>query len=353
MGRPAGKRKQAASATKGGKASKPSPSKPSRPPVDESSPSKARAPRRCNVCPDRPLKSECACSSRGKKKEGPAPPYPVPSPVPPPPVTPVAQRHVPQVALLPSTPTRSSTTPGTFALPPTTPALRTTPAGQSQPVTPVPESPPEQEGSSTPSTPAPDETQADPTTTPQQKRVHPSDTNAVYGHVNGAARGTTVISMARVRAMKAPYTTRATATHGFDYLSRDLISRCEALADRTSGWLYIAMQHPGSKLPFLHYTSRKLRREAAAEMNTIHKEVGDMMKLVKRGDRAQDLNIERATMQAEKMVQEATDMATKSEQAAKAAQEENARLLAELAARDHQIAIRDRLLARRGPHAVE
>ncbi|KAF6749098.1 hypothetical protein DFP72DRAFT_797934, partial [Ephemerocybe angulata] len=174
-----------------------------------------------------------------------------------------------------------------------------------------------------------------PSTPTTNRRVYPSNTNPIYGFVKGVARGSVPYDLARTRAMKSPYSTRRDATRGYDVQTRDILTRCEALADRTSSWVYLAMQHPGSKTPFLSFASRKLRREVPEELVKIHKDVGAMMVLVKHSDRAQQLDVERMQLEATEKVVAAQDVAASALEEARVAREEIERMRAELALRDH------------------
>lgn len=53
------------------------------------------------------------------------------------------------------------------------------------------------------------------------------------------------------------------------------------------------MQHPGAKMPFVHFASRKLCRDAPEELETLHKDVSRMMSTVTRAGRLQNLELER------------------------------------------------------------
>ncbi|KAJ3521135.1 hypothetical protein NMY22_g12436 [Coprinellus aureogranulatus] len=108
-------------------------------------------------------------------------------------------------------------------------------------------------------------------------RVYPSNRNPVHGFIEGLARGNEPISLARVRALKAVYEKNSDAVKAFDTLIRDLFTRCEDIANRTSCWLYIAVQHPSSRQAFAHYASPKFRREAGEDMGKIHEAVGRTM----------------------------------------------------------------------------
>jgi hypothetical protein len=46
--------------------------------------------------------------------------------------------------------------------------------------------------------------------------------------------------------------------------------QCEALSVETGCWLYIGAQHVTASMPFIHYASPRLRREALEDLNLIH-----------------------------------------------------------------------------------
>ncbi|RXW15218.1 hypothetical protein EST38_g10631 [Candolleomyces aberdarensis] len=240
-----------------------------------------RASRRCRQCPDRPLLSECQHRFRGRQAEAAAPsaddaPLPVPASVEQVPVPAPIEESLPaldQTAAL-----------AVPAMEPTQDLL--------------PPSPEDEEDLATIG-----EALTLATSNEKAKRAYPSDSNPFFGVIEGLGRGNEKTKMARVRELKHPYADQATANKRFDVLSRDLLTRAEALAHRTSGWVYVAVHHPSARTSFLHFTSRKLRKEAPEEVHKIHKEAGKMMSLVKRADRVQVINYERERADAqEKLV---------------------------------------------------
>lgn len=52
--------------------------------------------------------------------------------------------------------------------------------------------------------------------------------------------------------------------------------QAEHLSTRTRSWLYIAAQHPGSNLPFIHYASIKLRKRPKA-LARLHAVAGNVL----------------------------------------------------------------------------
>ncbi|KAH6905371.1 hypothetical protein BKA70DRAFT_1108112, partial [Coprinopsis sp. MPI-PUGE-AT-0042] len=87
----------------------------------------------------------------------------------------------------------------------------------------------------------------------------------------------------------------------------------ESFAVQTGCWLYFAVQHPDSKSPFVHYSSHKLRREGASDLQVIHQEVGRTMSALVRADRVSKVDIIRSQAAAEEKASEALYRATKAE----------------------------------------
>lgn len=46
---------------------------------------------------------------------------------------------------------------------------------------------------------------------------------------------------------------------------------------RTGSWVYIAVQHPAAKKPFVHFASAKLRREHPRGLARVHAEMTNVM----------------------------------------------------------------------------
>ncbi|RXW11581.1 hypothetical protein EST38_g14276 [Candolleomyces aberdarensis] len=147
--------------------------------------------------------------------------------------------------------------------------------------------------------------------------------------------------MARKRGLKMIPKTQRSASRIFNDASREILTRCEDLSNRTASWIYIAMHHPGASVPFLHFASRRIRKEAPDELAKIHQEVSSMMKLLKRADRTHSLEQEREKLEAHRMAAEAVKQAEEAnKQAAEAsdratrAELESERLRRELEARN-------------------
>ncbi|RXW22158.1 hypothetical protein EST38_g3692 [Candolleomyces aberdarensis] len=114
--------------------------------------------------------------------------------------------------------------------------------------------------------------------------VYPSDTRAIHGYIEGVGRGNEPAQMARVRPAKPLDRDQRKAMKHYDKWTRDLFTRCESISNSTGCWMYVAVQHPSSRTPFLHFASRKVRREAPEELRDIHQDVSRMMVLLKRAD---------------------------------------------------------------------
>ncbi|KAF6758697.1 hypothetical protein DFP72DRAFT_1064801 [Ephemerocybe angulata] len=265
--------------------------------------------RQCRICPDRPLKAHCACPKGGRRAKSKAIVEDSPKEIPgSPPSTPPPQRHAAVMAL-------------------------------NQP--PPPSTPPPA------STPPPESSPASTSSSPKKKRITPSAVNAVHGFVNGACRGSKPTEVPRTRAVEPPFVTRKEASRAFRAQTKDLLTRAESVADRSAAWVYIAMQQPGAKKPFVHFASRKIRREAPKELEQVHITVSGMMALLMRGDRAKDLETVREHMETEEKLKKAELAATEAERAAKAIADENAVLKAQIAEQRAQVAARDALLKSR------
>ncbi|KAJ2928979.1 hypothetical protein H1R20_g8116, partial [Candolleomyces eurysporus] len=312
-------------------------------------PSRKRNPQRCRRCPGQPLRSECAHGYRRTIPE--AEPSPAggtalapplvnaPAPI----VAPaelqagafpftyasLAQLHALAVAQgiqLPVQASSSSTLVSFGSLPqhmeptsiPLDPALLSTPQEIA--------STPPAASSSLPEVPSPDlclstddesddERQSAPPSSPspRKSRTYASNSNPVYGLIEGVGRGNTLFEMARVRPLKAVSVSRKSATRKFNRLARDIFTRAEDISNGTACWMYVAMHQPGSGHPFLHFASRRLRNEAAEELKKIHQEVGTTMTMLKRADRAQRLDHERERLVAERMASDAALRADKAE----------------------------------------
>ncbi|EAU89569.1 hypothetical protein CC1G_02458 [Coprinopsis cinerea okayama7 len=156
-------------------------------------------------------------------------------------------------------------------------------------------------------------------TTPKVKRTQPSGANAKWGTVEGAGRGNDVWEVYRVRKLKPPIKGQAEATRKLERWTIDLMSRAEAISTRTGCWLYLAIQHPASKTPFSHFTSRKLCNDAPEDVEVIHKEVRHTMNNLTRAHK-------RRLFESEKEIQAAKDEANAATQRAERAEDELCRL---------------------------
>ncbi|KAG2003593.1 hypothetical protein CC2G_004185 [Coprinopsis cinerea AmutBmut pab1-1] len=291
----------------------------------------ARKPRRCLKCPNRPLLS--SCEHRFRKRPTPATPpnddlqspasslaqgsaalapqTPGPLVVDRDPVLDVidpllieedmrngllsANGAAPAAVARPEIPVTPSSTP------PSTPSRSSASDGSTIAVMPPSPSP----------TPSP--------TKPKEKRTQPSGANAKWGTVEGAGRGNDVWDVYRVRKLKPPIRDQAEATRKLERWTIDLMSRAEAISTRTGCWLYLAIQHPASKTPFTHYTSRKLRNDAPEDVEVIHKEVHHTMNNLTRAHK-------RRLFEAEKEAQAAKEEASAATKRAERAEDELSRL---------------------------
>ncbi|KAF6742532.1 hypothetical protein DFP72DRAFT_1081836 [Ephemerocybe angulata] len=283
--------------------------------------SRQRAPQRCRKCPGRPLRSECAHSRAGREKLA------------------LDDRHDTEES---EEPQNAIPAPPPYEAPQPDPDTDHIMANDSDgaqveiPIDPVllaesfstPEPP---ENPSTPSTPVPSQASSV-SSSPQvpsrrTRRARASNVNPLYDVVRGVGRGSEELRMARVRPIKAPIRNQKAAVKYYDYAVKDLMCRAESIANATGCWLYVAMQHPSSRTPFTHYASRKLRREAEADLGSIHSDMNRMMSQLKRADREQFLDFVRSQERAQESVREAN---ARAEQAASEAE----RLKGELAARE-------------------
>jgi hypothetical protein len=107
--------------------------------------------------------------------------------------------------------------------------------------------------------------------------------------------------------------------------------QCESISSRTGCWLYLAIQHPNSRTPFTHFTSRKLRNEAPEQVVAIHELSSQMMAALTRADRRSKVEAEMAQVNAEKRAVEEGERAD-------AAERRVAMLEADLEARERILA---------------
>ncbi|EAU87320.2 hypothetical protein CC1G_02079 [Coprinopsis cinerea okayama7 len=124
------------------------------------------------------------------------------------------------------------------------------------------------------------------------KRIQPSGVNHFHGFVEGAGRGSEEYRVYRVRELKPPITDETKATKDLERWTIDLLSRCEAISTRSGCWLYMAIQHPAARTPFVHFMSRKLRRDAPEACKLIHREVRQTMNALTRAHRRGRVELE-------------------------------------------------------------
>ncbi|RXW13467.1 hypothetical protein EST38_g12387 [Candolleomyces aberdarensis] len=177
----------------------------------------------------------------------------------------------------------------------------------------------------------------------KKKRVYPSDSKPKEGYIDGVSCGDHPVDMARKQGLEPLPKTQRSASRLFNDTSREILTWCEDLANRSASWIYIAMHHPAATLPFTHFASRRIRKEAPEELAKIHQEVSSIMRLLKRTDRTHSLDNERETEEACRMAAEATKAQEASQQAQEASERaaraelETERLRRELAARNKVI----------------
>ncbi|RXW14433.1 hypothetical protein EST38_g11420 [Candolleomyces aberdarensis] len=164
------------------------------------------------------------------------------------------------------------------------------------------------------------------------KRLWPSDKAHPFGYIDGLARGSEPIEWARQRKKGGPIIKQEYVSKSWEYWAQELFTRAERMADAVSGWVYVAIQQPGSRGPFVHFASRRVRKEAPDELAAVHNQVARMMAILKRGDRAQNLDLIREN-------EKVKDQAESAEKRAFEAESELTRLRAELNARNHLLSM--------------
>ncbi|KAJ2919046.1 hypothetical protein MD484_g1310, partial [Candolleomyces efflorescens] len=155
----------------------------------------------------------------------------------------------------------------------------------------------------------------------KKKRVYPSDSNPTKGLIKGVGRGDHPVEMARKRGLKPIPLCQKSASRIFSDISREIMTRSEDLSNRTGSWIYVAMHHPGATLPFVHFASRRLRKEVPDELAKVHQEVSHMMKLLTRGSRTHSLDNVREKEEALRIAAEATRQAEEAVERARQADE--------------------------------
>ncbi|KAJ2911576.1 hypothetical protein MD484_g8837, partial [Candolleomyces efflorescens] len=170
------------------------------------------------------------------------------------------------------------------------------------------------------------------------KRRYPSNSKGPYGWIEGVGEGNEGAQMARTRELEEVFTEQKAATRHYRDKAKDVITRCESIATRSSCWLYVAMQHPSSTSNFYHFASRKLRMEAPDELNEIHKQVGRMMSTMKRAGKLQNIDFCRQQQQAEEQVKMAQIQVQEADERATVAELEADRLRKEVEAQRRLVA---------------
>ncbi|EAU86897.2 hypothetical protein CC1G_10788 [Coprinopsis cinerea okayama7 len=154
---------------------------------------------------------------------------------------------------------------------------------------------------------------AGPPTASSGTRKQPSGVNPLYGFVDGAGRGSEEYKIYRTRALEPAYEDQADATANLARWTTDLLTRVESISYRTGCWLYLAVHHPMSRTPFIHFVSKKLRRDAPTEVERLHKEVRQLMTTLTRAQKRSVVEAEIALQEAEARAEEASQRAARAE----------------------------------------
>ncbi|EAU92067.2 hypothetical protein CC1G_06054 [Coprinopsis cinerea okayama7 len=289
-------------------------------------PKPSRKPRQCQRCPGRPLLS--TCEHRYRKRSVPAASdntLPVVHPTNQGPLSTASQPQDPfmqvidPVLLREDQEVRAQASGGVISGAKMLPASATNALASSSPTAPPSPRAPSTTPPGSPSGMSPLTPRRFSTPPRVVKRTQPSGVNPKWGKVQGAGRGNDVWEVHRVRELKPPIKDQALATRKLERWTVDLISRAEAVSTRTGCWLYLAIQHPSSKTPFTHFTSRKLRNDAASDVELIHKQVRHTMNSLTRGHK-------RSMFEAEKELEVANAKASSATKRAERAEEELLRL---------------------------
>ncbi|KAH6917653.1 hypothetical protein BKA70DRAFT_1215856 [Coprinopsis sp. MPI-PUGE-AT-0042] len=152
------------------------------------------------------------------------------------------------------------------------------------------------------------------------KRIQPSNSNPIFGVVDGVGRGKRRVQLilerlaiARTRPLKKAIGDQRKATKSYHVLVNEMVTRCESLSSRTGCWLYFAVQHPDAKTPFVHFSSLKLRREASTDLKEIHAVVAKTMSNLVRADRVSKVDLLRSQAIVEEQATKALDRAAQAE----------------------------------------
>ncbi|KAJ6477492.1 hypothetical protein DFH09DRAFT_1108600 [Mycena vulgaris] len=117
-----------------------------------------------------------------------------------------------------------------------------------------------------------EDNQVTPSPTPTKIRDRPSKKTPIFGKVKGAYRGSKPLEIVRQRGSRALISDKIACTQRFTRKSRELIERCEDLAQETSCWLFFTAQHVNANEPFLHYSSPRLLRDGKSDIEDITNE---------------------------------------------------------------------------------
>ncbi|KAJ7849342.1 hypothetical protein B0H13DRAFT_1869607 [Mycena leptocephala] len=105
--------------------------------------------------------------------------------------------------------------------------------------------------------------------TPTTGRERASKKNPVFGKVKGAYRGSEPLEIIKQRDYRPAILDRAQCTQRFSKKTRDLIEKCDELAQETSCWLFFSAQHINANEAFLHYSSPRLVKEGRKEVEDL------------------------------------------------------------------------------------
>ncbi|KAK7055926.1 hypothetical protein R3P38DRAFT_3566036 [Favolaschia claudopus] len=100
-------------------------------------------------------------------------------------------------------------------------------------------------------------------------RIRASNGNPAFGKVQGAYRGSETADIIRSRAQRQKISDRKECSARFGRKTKELIERCEDLAQETGCWLFFTAQHPYAKEPFYHFASSRLLRDSKTDVETI------------------------------------------------------------------------------------
>ncbi|KAK7016723.1 hypothetical protein VNI00_018857 [Paramarasmius palmivorus] len=113
-------------------------------------------------------------------------------------------------------------------------------------------------------------------------RWRPSLSNAKYGFVDGVKRGSDEWKVARKTEQKTILPTTSDCHKRFgdnmqaivrlvgDTSITPLPKKAEEMSDETGAWVYVAAQMPTARHEYVHYESKRLRREARPQVNELN-----------------------------------------------------------------------------------